>query len=417
MRGLGQGFTGKWGDELIPLLTPDASDDTGIPRNYAAGSAYNDLRNNERAENQEAADKYPGNFYTGQALGALPSAVATGGAAGEGVAANALLAGARGGLEGAGGGTEGNRAMGAAWGAGPSAVLGGLGAGVAKAAPYIKDLFKNGPPGGPPLAPAMATVGGEAAPEASEIARGAAAARGASSQSAAELGGPIINRATTAAPPLPPPGQAPKNTVPLPRRGPSMADREMAGGRPLGPEETVTRTPAIPPPSSLAAEAAGAEAIPAPRIPTELSTRMPAISRAGKTPGEFVRAQRDALENLLGPAPTKAELIARRGPSMADALAEENSADQLARLPPMNSEYAEAGANAGARRAAQNAARGKTTPWPPPSQALKTPIGELTPGRKPSANPSGEFRLSSKPALGKKTDVKALMKKRADDEE
>jgi len=241
MRGLGQGFTGKWGDEAIPYVTRGFEkvlgepDDQGIPREYAAGDRYADQTAGERRDNQEAVDKYPGTFYSGQALGALPSAVATGGMAGEGVAANALLAGARGGLEGAGGGTEGNRAMGAAWGAGPSAVLGGLGAGVAKAAPYIKDLFKNGPPGGPPLAPAMATVGGEAAPEASEIARGAAAARGAGSQSAAELGGPVINRAAAA---------RPGATKPPPRR----AQQSMEQGRKLGPEETTTRTNAVPPP-------------------------------------------------------------------------------------------------------------------------------------------------------------------------
>ena len=249
MRGLGQGATLGWGDELIPLLTPTVDDGTGIPREYAAGSANADQRAMERRENQTAQDKFPTTYRAGQIAGGVPSSIAMSGiGAGAGpastvaehlarIASGGLAAGARGGIEGAGLANEGNRLKGAAQAAGPSAALGAVGAAAPAAVNAVKNLFKGGPPSGP--LPALAMAAGRAEPSAAEVARGAQAARGAGTSA-----GPMINRAVV--PPKPPGGAPPAKTVPPPRRG--MVDKEAAGGRQLGPEETKTMHDALPPP-------------------------------------------------------------------------------------------------------------------------------------------------------------------------
>jgi len=242
MRGLGQGASLGLGDEIAPWLTPTVDDGTGIPREYAAGSADADMRANERRENADAEAKYPTTYRSGQIAGGIPSSIAMSGM-GAGapnlaarIAAGGLAAGTRGGIEGAGLAADGNRLNAAARAAGPSAALGMAGAAAPTAVKAVKDLFKGGPPG--PLAPAMATVGSGAQPSAREIARGAQAAR-----TAGTTAGPVINRALGGS------GPAPGKTVPPPRRGATrMVDKEAAGGRELGPEENVTHAKAIPPP-------------------------------------------------------------------------------------------------------------------------------------------------------------------------
>jgi len=385
LRGLGQGASLGLNDEASPAIAGKLSDwfgpsdPEGIPREYAAGSADADMRANLRRENAESQRAYPNTYLTGQIAGGLPSSVAMSGlgAGAPGlatrIASAGLGAGVRGGVEGAGLADDGNRLEGAARSAGPSAVLGMAGAGAPAAAKVIKDLFKGGPPSGPVLA----TAGAGAQPSMKEVARGAQ-----------------INRAV----PPKPPQTLPKNTAGPPRKASSPVNEKAAG-----PEETVTRDKAIPPPSSLTAEAAGAEAIPAARIPTELSSDMPAVSRAGKSLGDYFGEHSRALNKAMGrppnwKAPSVEETVAQRGQSMTDALAAENSPEQLARLPKLDSEYAEAAANAGARRAAKEAARGKTTPMPMqkadtavPSGNNASPIGgefELN-----SASPSGEFKM------------------------
>lgn len=234
LRGLGQGASAGWNDELAPYVTHGlekvfgAPDDQGIPRNYAAGDRYADQTAGLRRDNQESLDKYPGTFRSAQVLGALPGAIATGGIGGEGIAANGLIGGVRGAIEGAGGATEGNRATGAAWGALPGAVLGGAGAAAPKALAKIKDYFDGGPMG--PLVPAFATA--NTAPI-SQAARDAAKS---ATRASAGIGSTAINQSTGS------------KTIPPPRRQ-NMINKEAASGREVGPEEEIRRqTNAVPPP-------------------------------------------------------------------------------------------------------------------------------------------------------------------------
>lgn len=243
MRGLGQGASLGWNDEASPAIAGKLTDwfgpkdPEGIPREYAAGSADADMRNTERRENQESADKFPTTYRAGQIAGGIPSSIAMSGmgAGAPGlaarIAAGGLSAGARGGIEGAGLASEGNKLEGAARAAGPSAVLGAAGAAAPAAANAIKNMFKGGPPSGP--VPALAMAGAGAQPSAREVARGAQAASAA---------GPTITRAVGA------------KTVPPPRRGANMAEKDRFTGRQLGPEETKTMHDAVPPPEGEASE-------------------------------------------------------------------------------------------------------------------------------------------------------------------
>jgi len=249
MRGLGQGGSLGLNDEISPAIAGKLSDwfgpsdPDGIPREYAAGSAYDDMRNTERRENQESADKYPVTYRAAQIAGGVPSSIAMS-SLGAGapslaarIASGGLAAGARGGIEGAGLAEDGNRLEGAARAAGPSAVLGMAGAAAPAAANAIKNMFKGGPPSGPVPALATASAGG---PSAREITRGAQAAR-----SAGASAGSVLNRTG-----VPTEGPTPSaKTAPPPRRPrTSMVDQEAAGGRKLGPEEVETKHAAINPP-------------------------------------------------------------------------------------------------------------------------------------------------------------------------
>lgn len=206
LRGLGQGASLGWGDELVPMLMSDIDDGTGIPREYAAGSSDADARNTIRRENQEAQEDYPGAYFTGQLLGGAPSAIAMGGL-GRGattaarVAASGLAGGARGGIEGAGLADEGNRLKGAAYGAAPAAGLSMAGAAAPAAINAVKNLFKGGPPNMSGMAPAYATVGADMAP----------AAASAEASKAGGAGGALINQMTKTAPRMRGRANAPKD--------------------------------------------------------------------------------------------------------------------------------------------------------------------------------------------------------------
>lgn len=458
MRGLGQGGSLGLNDELSPGIAGLADkatqwlgfgDQTGIPREYAAGSAYNDMRNTERRENQESADKFPGTYRAGQIAGGVPSSIAMSGL-GAGapnlaarIASGGLAAGARGGIEGAGLAEDGNKLEGAARAAGPSAALGMAGAAAPAAFNAIKNLFKGGPPSGP--LPALATAGAGAQPSAQEVARGAQAARGAGTS-----GGPIINRALGA-------GGPPARTVPPPSKG----GRAKPPTQPPD-EEHIPYTRAIPPPASE--EALEASSMPVPKKPEPIEFMRkykvdwgpnhgeklgpPELGReyrgqAAETEDEYsariLNGQDPLYWQARGGAPartakgapralTGVERIAKRGPSMHEALVQENSPEQLAGLPKLDSEYAEAARAAPDIRemqyqkllreeaaTARNAALRKQAEL----NAKNQQFGELdldSPVLNKSANAMGEYKLDTKPASGsKKTDVKKLMKKRPDD--
>jgi len=453
MRGLGQGASLGLNDEISPWLTPTIDDGTGIPREYAAGSADADMRNTERRENQESQDAYPTTYRTGQIAGGIPSSIAMSGI-GAGaptlaarIASGGLAAGARGGIEGAGLAEDGHKLEGAARAAGPSAALGMAGAAAPTAFKAVKDLFKGGPPSGP--VPALATAGAQ--PSASEVARGAQAARGAGTAA-----GPTINRALGgSAPPSAPPKPPPAQTVPPPRRGASAVDKEAAGGRNVGAEEHTAHRNAIPPPSSQEAlDASMTSGLPKKPEPIEFMRKYkvdwgpnhgeklgPGYGEPGESKTTFrdrIRDQDDQMWAAREKPPqaltwsdrpralTENERIATRGQSMHDALAQENSPEQLAGLPKMDSEYAQAAKDAPAIRSIQWKQIERETAAAKRKAALEKlaqqnqNVRELDLDASNSKSPTGEFKLDSKAATNldseaKKTDVKKLMKKRPDD--
>lgn len=96
-RGFGQGATFRLNDELAPLLTPEVDDGTGIPREYAAGSAQADQRAQMRRENAEAKARSPWAYGGGEAAGMASTtslALATPGVAPYVTAAGPIRAGA-----------------------------------------------------------------------------------------------------------------------------------------------------------------------------------------------------------------------------------------------------------------------------------------------------------------------------------
>jgi hypothetical protein len=435
-------------DELSPAIADKLtawfgpSDPEGIPREYAAGSAYDDMRNTERRENQESADKFPVTYRAGQIAGGIPSSIAMSGMgaglptlAGR-VAAGGLAAGARGGIEGAGLAEDGNKLEGAARAAGPSALLGMAGAAAPTAFKAVKDLFKGGPPSGP--VPALATAGAGAQPSASEVARGAQAASAA---------GPTINRALGGSTPAPRP--PPAQTVPPPPKG----GRPKPSGPPS--EEHIPQTRAIPPPSSEEAlDASMSSGLPKQPEPIEFTRKYqvdwgpnhgeklgPGHGDPGESRAPFrdrIRAQDDQMWQARGGEPpartwsdrpralTEKERIATRGQSMTDALDQENSPEQLAGLPKLDSEYAQAAKDAPALRSMQWKQIERETAAAKRKAALEKlaqqnqNFGELDLDASNSKSPTGEFKLDSKAATNldsgaKKTDVKSLMKKRPDD--
>jgi hypothetical protein len=85
-RGGGQGATLRYGDEISSRLVPEATDTTGIPREYAEGSAQAAMQAQMRRDNAEAQASQPKMYGVGEMAGVTPLAIATGGLAPEGEA-------------------------------------------------------------------------------------------------------------------------------------------------------------------------------------------------------------------------------------------------------------------------------------------------------------------------------------------
>ncbi len=154
-RGTGQGLTMNFGDEGIAALLaalPMADDKTGIPREYAAGSAQDDYLQTERNANTDAQRAFPKNYGAGQILGSVPLSLSVPG--GRGLAAGAATGGFLGGLSGAGAGSEGTRGVSALRGAAVGGAMGGAVGGAPSVMRAIQELRSGPPPGG--AAPAFA---------------------------------------------------------------------------------------------------------------------------------------------------------------------------------------------------------------------------------------------------------------------
>jgi len=78
-RGAAQGATYGFGEEIASRLVPEIDDGTGIPREYAAGSAQESMQESMRAANQESRDRSPVLYGGGEILGMAPSIIASGG--------------------------------------------------------------------------------------------------------------------------------------------------------------------------------------------------------------------------------------------------------------------------------------------------------------------------------------------------
>lgn len=164
LRGAGQGATLGWGDELGSKLVPEVDDGTNIPREYAAGSAEQDLLQKLRRDNATAAAENPALYAGGAVAGALPSALATpfgvGGAAAGRLAATSLLGGALGGLSGSGLAEDGAKLRGAGEGALAGAMTGMAGAAAAESLPLLRRAAQGLRAVAPVTAGAPASAGG-----------------------------------------------------------------------------------------------------------------------------------------------------------------------------------------------------------------------------------------------------------------
>lgn len=207
-----------WHDEgnaalLANLAMPD--DGTGIPREYAAGSAEQDYKNAMRGDSADLERRFPANYKTGQAIGMVPGAAlaATGlGAVGAGsVPVAGLLGGARGAVSGAGNAVEGSRIDGAARAAGPGALLAMAGEAAPMAFTKARDWLGSMPT--PPAAQALAP----------------AVASSAARQETRKMipGGMQINRAEGMLPPKGSPSIMPTEELPRPGRLPSESAEAM----------------------------------------------------------------------------------------------------------------------------------------------------------------------------------------------
>jgi len=164
-RGAGQAASAGWNDELVPKLLSamPVEDETGIPREYAGGQE-NQYRNQMRAENAEAARKYPANYGLGAVLGGAPAAIATGGI-GAGIPGAVALGGLAGG--GFSENTGAELARDVVRGGAVGGALGAAGNAVAGAVPVARDALSKLRQGGPPsggFQPAYARVGAPPSP-------------------------------------------------------------------------------------------------------------------------------------------------------------------------------------------------------------------------------------------------------------
>lgn len=191
-RGLGQGITSRWGDELAARMTPEVDDGTGIPREYAAGSATADMTEQNRRDNREARERSPALYTGGEVIGAVDQAALPGAAAGKlGLAARAAgtaravplaasiaknaIGGAGYGFAAGTGGSEASDPLdvlregysgaktGALLGGGTTAVLGGVGKAASALAPKLmrgSNFMRGQAVGAPPdLGDAAESIG------------------------------------------------------------------------------------------------------------------------------------------------------------------------------------------------------------------------------------------------------------------
>lgn len=156
-RGAAQSATGGFVDEIYPkiLNALPFDDKTGIPREYAGGTAENQYKSEYRADDAGAQAKYPLNFGAGQVLGAAPAALATGGLGAGGQIAAGVGMGA---LQGAGASenTGSELARDAVRGGALGGAFGAAGNAVSAAAPGLKAAWSKLRQGPPQMQPAMA---------------------------------------------------------------------------------------------------------------------------------------------------------------------------------------------------------------------------------------------------------------------
>lgn len=146
-RGAGQSVTGNWNDELSSKLLANIpfNDGTGIPRDYAGGSAEEQYKSEQRADNEDAQRRFPLNYGAGQILGAAPASIATLATGGLPAVGLGVLQGA---VQGSGASTSNGRQLakdtiaGAALGGGTAAAGNALQA----AAPLAKKFWEMPPP-------------------------------------------------------------------------------------------------------------------------------------------------------------------------------------------------------------------------------------------------------------------------------
>jgi len=156
--GLQQAASGGWSDELSPEIStklPAPKDPEGYSRQYAAGSAENDMRENMRSEAADLERRFPKSYGSGKALGAAPGSLALPALS---VPAMGLLGGLIGGVQGAGEANGEDVAKHAAQNAGIHGLLGTLGAAAPEALAGAKGLIQDAKPLAPELAPAGVQV-------------------------------------------------------------------------------------------------------------------------------------------------------------------------------------------------------------------------------------------------------------------
>lgn len=207
-RGAAQSATGGFVDEIYPkiLNALPFDDKTGIPREYAGGSAENQYKSEYRQDDADAQAKYPLNFGAGQVLGAAPAALATGGLGAGGQVAAGVGMGA---LQGAGASENSGSelAKDAVRGGALGGAFGAAGNAVSAAAPGLKAAWSKLRQGPPQMQPAMA---GAAAPRPMPQA----------------VSAPILNKSEGMLPPkgLSPGRYAEIKDIPMPRSPGAQAD-------------------------------------------------------------------------------------------------------------------------------------------------------------------------------------------------
>lgn len=157
MRGAGASASLGWNDEgaaglmslgdRLGLLKP--KDPEGIPREYAAGSQYQDNVQSLRGDDSAALKAHPGAYTGGALVGGLPTALAVpGGLGGSGaarIAASGLTGGALGGISGAGFAKRGDTLRGAAEGAALGGALGTAGGALAEDLSIVNQFLQARP--------------------------------------------------------------------------------------------------------------------------------------------------------------------------------------------------------------------------------------------------------------------------------